>query len=329
MSEAGATAGGERRPTDGRIIDDCVYSLGPDTPHAVTVRPGEMFTLRALDASGNQLRPGVAPDAIDPARLFPVAGPVGIAGAGVGDAVGVAVLDVRPAPHGHVWTRPGLGFRNPGWLAVREFDTHVLSTGGVNARTVPAQLHLGTLGVLPESSAPPRTLGSYGGNLDVPFLGPSAMLWARAAVAGGGVFCGDVHAAIGDGEVCGTGIEVAAEADLVATSLASWQLQHPVVMAEDRCWIIGIGANFEEAVAAVLPTAIAAVRAALRESEEQAYLIASLLLEIKVCQLVNPLTSVAVSLGAGLDRHLAPEAAWLAYQDLVPVNTRHDKQSPV
>jgi amidase len=327
VSETGATSRGERSLTDGRVIDDCVYTVGPDIPHVITVLPGEMFTLRSLDASGNQLRPGVAPDAIDPARLFPVAGPVGIAGAGVGDAVGVAVVDVRPAPRGHVWTRPGLGFRNPDWFAVRAFDTQILSTGGANGRTVPAQLHLGTLGVLPASSAPPRTLGSYGGNLDVPFLGPAAMLWTPAAVAGGGVFCGDVHAAIGDGEVCGTGIEVEAEVDLVATSLASWRLQHPVVMAKERCWVIGIGPSFEEALASVLPAAIEAVRAALGESEEQAYLIASLMLEIKVCQLVNPLTSVAVSLSAGLDRHLAPEAAWRAYQGLVPAGARQGKQS--
>jgi amidase len=135
-----------------------------------------------------------------------------------------------------------------------------------------------------------------------------------------------VHAAIGDGEVCGTGIEVEAEADLIATSLASWYLQHPVVMAKDRCWVIGIGANVEDAIASVLPAAIAAVRAGLGESEEQAYLLASLLLEIKVCQLVNPLTSVAISLGAGLDRHLAPEAAWLAYQGLVPAGAPQSRQ---
>ncbi|MCE0764971.1 acetamidase/formamidase family protein [Pseudonocardia kujensis] len=302
----------------GQIIDDCLYTVGPDTPHVVTVSPGEVFSLCSPDASGNQLRPGVAYDAIDPARLFPVAGPVGIAGVGIGDAVGVAVVDVRPSSRGHVWTRPGLGFRNPGWLAVRVFNTETLSTGGANARTVPSRLHLGALGVLPARTAPPRTLGLHGGNLDVPFLGPGAMLWAPAAVPGGGVFCGDVHAAIGDGELCGTGIEVEAEVDLVATKLASWQLLQPVVMTNERCWVVGIGSNVEDAIASVLPVAITAVREALGESEDQAYLIASLMLEIKVCQLVNPLTSVAISLGAGLDRHLAPEAAWLAYQGLVP-----------
>ncbi|WGY01820.1 acetamidase/formamidase family protein [Nocardioides sp. QY071] len=302
------------------VIDDLLYSVGPDTPHVVTVSLGEVFSLSIPDASGNQVRPGVTVDAIDPARLFPVAGPVGVAGVDIGDALGIAVIGVRPSSRGHVWTRPGLGFRNPGWLACRAFDTETLSTGGRNSRTVPSQLHLGALGVLPASAKESRTLGPHGGNLDVPLLGAGAMLWAPAAVPGGGIFCGDVHAAIGDGELCGTGIEVEAEVDLVATKLASWGLPHPIVMAKHRCWVIGIGADVEEAVAAVLPVAIAAVREATGESEEQAYLLASLLLEIKICQLVNPFASVAISLGAGMDRHLAPDAAWVAYESLAAVH---------
>src|SRR5262249_42649748 len=152
-----------------------------------------------LDASGNQIRPGVDPEQILPERLFPVTGPVAVQGVAAGDAVGVFIDAIRPEAHGHVWSRPGLGFGTGGQFAVQRYtvdDRHVPSLGSPTVRT-PRQVHTGTLGVLPESPAPARSLGSYGGNLDVPMLQSGAMLWVRAGTHGAGVFAGDVHAAMG------------------------------------------------------------------------------------------------------------------------------------
>ncbi|WP_190815840.1 acetamidase/formamidase family protein [Saccharopolyspora pogona] len=294
---------------DGTAVDaPYVYQVGPRVPMATEVDSWQRFTLRTLDASGDQVRPGVTADSLDADLLFPVAGPVEISGVRAGDRVGIGILDIRCSPVGHVWTRPGLGFGNPGWFDVRELKIEpplVLDVAGLE---LPYTVHAGTLGVLPAMPAPARTLGPYGGNLDIPELGPRSMLWVTAAVDGGGVFAGDVHAAIGDAEVCGTGVETPAELDLVAVR-GDWQAANPAVMTEDKVWLLGIGTNFEQALSTVLPDVTAALADHLRVPESQAYLLSSVLLDIRACQIVNPLTSVAVSLRGNLDQCLVPPQA--------------------
>nr|WP_232307028.1 acetamidase/formamidase family protein [Sphingomonas sp. Y57] len=54
---------------------------------------------------------------------------------------------------------------------------------------------------------PPR---EFGGNMDTSLLAPGSTLVVPVSVPGAGVWCGDVHFAQGDGEVCGSAIEIAA-----------------------------------------------------------------------------------------------------------------------
>lgn len=54
------------------------------------------------------------------------------------------------------------------------------------------------------NTIPPR---ANAGNLDIHHLGPGSTVWLPVFVDGALFACGDCHAAQGDGEVCGTGVE--------------------------------------------------------------------------------------------------------------------------
>lgn len=293
------------------------YMVGPHVECVAEVDQGEKFTLRTLDASGGQFRADSSYDQIDRSKVFPVTGPVSIADAEVGDAIGIGIRSIHLDPIGHCWTRPGLGLANPGWFAVRALRTDGETISIADGDVPPIELmpHVGSLGVLPTGAVRGADLGSHGGNLDVPFLSVGSMIWLPVRVPGAGVFAGDVHAAMGDGEISGTGIEVGAEITLAATSLADWEVVHPIVMHDDRAWVIGIGGSVESALANVLPTLIMAVKDRTGENDQQAYLLVSLLLSLKVCQVVNSQISIAVTLGSGFDRQLAPPSAWSVFND--------------
>lgn len=301
------------------------YSVGPSWPDRVAVQPGTPFTLTTDDASGNQIREGIRADELDPARLFPVSGPVSIQGVGSGDAVGLTVLDIVPAGTGHVWTRPGLGFRAPGELRAKQVDVETMQVGEWDTLplVVPDALHVGTLGVSPSSDVPARDVGTWGGNLDTLQLGVRCCLWVAANRSGAGVFAGDVHAAIGGAEICGTGIEVPARVTLSASVLPGWSPTLPVVLNDERAWVIGTGEDFEGALGAAVDHVVAVVAAELSQDPVEAYLIVSSLLEVQVCQVVNPHTSVAVSLVGGLDRALVPAPAWESYERLAAFAADH------
>lgn len=294
------------RICDGGGKDNRAYVLEPGLVGATTIDVGDYVTMRTLDASGDQIREDTHAAAIDQAKLFPVTGPVNVRGVQRGETLGLAVCNIRTAAEAHCWTRPGIGIGPDLGFYAKRVVLEEAKWPGRHGIPLAIRPHVGTLGVLPNSRRLARDLGDYGGNVDCAVLGADSVLWVRAQVAGGGVFAGDVHAGIGDAEICGTGLEAAAEVDLQITSRTDWAPPLPVITKGGRAWIIGIGATVDAALRRACVATISAVRDYLKVPEAEAYLLASQLLEVRICQVVNPNASVTVSLAQGLDVCLGP-----------------------
>jgi amidase len=311
---------------DGAKPGNHCYALGPHTEAIGSVRVQEPFEVSTLDASGDQLRPGVGFDSIDTNRLFPVTGPINIDGVFAGDVVGIEVLDLRLSSEAHCWTRPGLGLLRGDDYVVKQIATEspAWRFSGGPAPTVPISLapHVGTVGLTPAETRAARDLGTYGGNLDVRALGSEATLWLVAAVDGGGLYMGDVHAGIGDGEVCGTGLEAAAVISAQVHRRTDWTPALPTVSTSSRQWVVGVGESIEQALVTVVSAMTSIIASELAMSAAEARLLISQLLIIRICQVVNPRPSIVASLGGGLDRYLGPPAVTGAAS--APGNARHD-----
>ncbi|WP_037907177.1 acetamidase/formamidase family protein [Actinacidiphila yeochonensis] len=186
-------------------------------PPVLTVAPGDTVTVETLESSGGQLsRTSTAADAanLDFGRLNPVTGPIRVDGAEPGDALVVDILDAAVDEWGWTACIPGFG------LLADDFpDAHlrIVPINGDRAEllpglAVPVLPMVGTIGTaVPEpgehSVVPPRR---WGGNMDIRQIGPGARLRLPVGVDGALLSLGDVHAAMGDGEVCGTGVETSA-----------------------------------------------------------------------------------------------------------------------
>jgi amidase len=290
---------------DAHRPDQRSYTVGGSWDPLASVSLGQDFAIRTLDASGNQMSEQLASVAdLDQTRLFPATGPILVEGVREGDAVGIEVVGIVPVSQGHLWTRPGLGFGPTPDFHVRAVDVERLEfeLGGASYPMVP-RLHVGTLGLAPEVEIQARDVGTHGGNIDSVELAAGAVLWVRAAHDGGGVFAADVHAAIGDAEICGTGVEVEATLRLRVHRRDDGP-ELPVIRQGDRTWVVGTGSTFEEALDEAVRFVHGALVRRLAVAPRDAYLAVGAMLEVRVCQVVNPHTSVAVSLTSGLDRRL-------------------------
>src|SRR5690606_18553990 len=80
-------------------------------------------------------------------------------------------------------------------------------------RSVALRPFMGVMGMPPAEAGahPTRPPGPFGGNIDCKELVPGSTLFLPIPVEGGLFSVGDGHAAQGDGEVCGQGIECAME----------------------------------------------------------------------------------------------------------------------
>jgi formamidase len=178
----------------------------------------------------------------------PLAGPLHVRGAEPGDVLEVQFLEYETADFGTTAVIPGFGyladlFADP-YLVKWEIDGGIARADELPGVAVPEQTFAGVVGVapshalleefrareealrergqpvadpLPDAAVPETAAGGLrtippretGGNLDVRQLVAGSRLWLPVAVPGALFSVGDLHFAQGDGEVCGTAIEVA------------------------------------------------------------------------------------------------------------------------
>ena len=182
----------------------------------VEVESGQEVELEARDASGGQLDQDSevsAVAALDFSRVNPVTGPVFVKGARPGDVLAVDILKLRPPSWGWTAIIPGFGllsdeFPDP-WLRISEVDEAAGIVRFGAGVVLPYDPFPGTIGVAPDepgmhSVVPPR---KWGGNMDIRHLRAGTTLFLPVAVEGALFSVGDTHAAMGDGEVCGTAVE--------------------------------------------------------------------------------------------------------------------------
>ena len=187
-------------------------------PPVLEVESGAEVELHVRDAGDEQIGPdsGVeAVTALDFSHVNPVSGPVAVKGARPGDVLAVEILELRPGDWGWTAIIPGFGlladeFPDP-WLRISAVDAEARRVRFGEAITLPFEPFPGTIGVaLPEpgehSIVPPS---AWGGNLDIKHLRVGTTLYLPVGVDGALFSVGDTHAAMGDGEVCGTAVEAA------------------------------------------------------------------------------------------------------------------------
>lgn len=183
------------------------------TPAAV-IGPGDELVIEAMEASFGQLTAtSTVEDArkLDFSRVNPVTGPVFIEGAEPGDTLVVDLLEFEGSGWGWTAILPGFGLLAAEFpkaaLVIPKYDDHFVEF--VPGIKLPTQPFPGTIGLaLAEPGKHPViNPRSAGGNMDTRNIGPGSTLYLPVQVPGALFSVGDTHAAQGDGEVCGTGVE--------------------------------------------------------------------------------------------------------------------------
>ncbi len=189
---------------------------------ALEVEPGDVVHYELQEVSGGQIRPtSTAADLgrMNMDHIYPLAGPVYVNGAVPGDALEVAIVDLRPGSWGRTAILPDLG------LLPEDFSESYLRIWDLSARDyaelrrdirIPLDPFLGTTGVAPDEAGPFPVMppGKFGGNMDIRHLTKGATLLLPVWVDGALFSCGDAHAVQGDGEVCISAIEAPMSATL-------------------------------------------------------------------------------------------------------------------
>jgi amidase len=231
--------------------DQNVYSLSADAPPAARVGLGDTVQLETADCFAGQIAaPGRPPVALDWERINPATGPVFVQGVEPGDVLSVLVERVEIAGRGVMAVSPEFGvtrdrFRETTFEVIDIEQGIAALPGGAR---VPIEPMIGVIGVAP-SGAPVAcgSPGAHGGNMDTRLIGEGATVYLPVAAPGALLAAGDLHALMGDGEICGTGVEVAGRVTLRLDVRRDLDLMNPVVDTAEVVATIASAESLDEA----------------------------------------------------------------------------------
>jgi acetamidase/formamidase len=275
-------------------------------PPALEVDSGTVVEFEAADASGGQLTAGSSAEdvaALDLGRVNPVTGPVYVHGAEPGDALAVEILELRSREWGWTALIPGFGlladeFPDP-WLNISQIDPGHGQVNFTDGVVLPLSAFPGTIGVAPaeagqHSVVPPRR---WGGNMDIKHLRAGTTLLLPVGVPGALFSVGDTHAAMGDGEVCGTAVEAAMDIAVRLSVRKGLELAYPqysvppgqIAANEKSSYHVctGIHEDLLEAAREATRAVIDHIVAGYGRSREEAYAIASVAVDLRIHEVVD------------------------------------------
>jgi amidase len=143
---------------------------------------------------------------------------------------------------------------------------------------------IGCIGTAPERAVASELAGPFGGNLDHPTLGAGARLVLPVFRPGGLLYVGDVHAAQGDGELSGWGLETAAEIDLALAVEPGAAPAWPWLRTPGRLAVLTAGPTFEDARAAAVGAILDAMEAQLGLAPAEALALVSVAGDLRLGQ---------------------------------------------
>lgn len=271
--------------------DRLTYEFSPTTKPVARIPPGTTLILETHDTSTGRIHRAADLPAFlrvrDPLKVNPAAGPIFVEGATPGDDLLVDILDIRLQPYGFVRVHAGAGVLQDdiapdGILMARVDGDHVVL--GETIR-FPLRPMVGVIGTAPATGAVSTAApGPQGSNIDVNPVAVGARVHLPVHVPGALLALGDVHAAMGDGEVSGTGIEIAAEVT-IRVDLAPGAAPARPWLETAADWITtGSGPTLEDAVEMAVEELTRLLMARLALDRTTAFLLVSARGDVRIGQ---------------------------------------------
>ncbi len=280
------------------------YGWNRDHESTLVVPSGSEITIATRDASDGQITRDSSAGSLtrlDFGRVNPISGPIFIEKANPGSTLEIEIVSIDVGPFGWTGQIPGFGlladeFPDP-WLHIWSIDGPMLDF--VDGVTIRASPMCGVLGVAPREPGlhpviPPRRVG---GNLDIRQLGPGTKVLLPIEVPGALLGVGDVHAAQGDGEVCGTAVETSGHVTIRLKVRDDLSIEAPVFIGSDpdpgRSWesgylaTTGISSDLREAARDSLRLMIRQLGSLYGLSDADAYGLCSIAADMRISEIVN------------------------------------------
>lgn len=281
--------------------DRVIYKFSPNMEAVTTVSPGDVFKVETNDCFYQQITSEEQVLAeIDHDRLNPATGPIYVEGAEPGDLLKLRVLSIDVKDSGVAAVVPNEGalgdqVTKPIIRVIEIKDGYAIFHGV----KLPIRPMIGVIGVAPSKEDGEWATNSpwkHGGNMDTADIKAGSTLYFPVSQEGALLALGDCHAIMGDGEVCFTGLEIPAEVVLEVDLIKGKATKWPLVETDQHTMVISSGDDLKEAIYEATTQAVNYIKNSLGIEWEDAYIMASLSVDLKISQIVDPKVTVRAAI---------------------------------
>jgi amidase len=282
---------------------------------AAKIPNGGIVDTNTLDCFGNVLqKPGDTLSLVKGDN--PLTGPFYIENAEPGDTLAVKILDLQ------VDSNQGVGAFGPGFGALNATNytamlgpalpekiwfypiDHATNTAKFDALdskffvSIPLHPFFGCIGVAPAGGEARSSIvpAEFGGNMDSPEASAGNTVYFPVNVPGALLYVGDGHAAMGDGEIAGTAIEVPLHARFQVTVIKGQKIAWPRFENEDSIMAVGAYRPVDDALRIAFTELVAWIKKDYGLSEMDTYELLTKVGRIRLSEMVDPNYVVVASI---------------------------------
>lgn len=287
-------------------MDSVKYVYATVEPVA-RLKPGDILETNTVDAFGNAIQqPGDTLSLVKGDN--PLTGPFYIETAEPGDTLAVKILDLQ------VDSKQGVGAFAPGFGALNETNytpmvhpplpekiwfypidtatnTATFKALDTNFSTkIPLHPFFGCIGVAPAGGEARSSVvpAEFGGNMDSPEASVGNTVYFPVNVPGALLYMGDGHAAMGDGEVAGTAIEIPLRARIQVNVIKHQKINWPRFENDDAIMTVGAYRPLDDSLRIAFTELIGWMHNDYGLSELDSYELLSKVAKIHLNEMVDP-----------------------------------------
>lgn len=278
-------------------------------PPALHIFPGDTVRSRSIDNSG--------PDATLPRSPGgnPETGPFYIEGALPGDTLVVKInkltlnrdtarsgnrINGRAITPAYMRSAEYATDFNSEWKLDREKGVATLAhpTDRLKDYTVPLLPMIGCIGTAPPLGQSYRAtdLGPFGGNLDYNQMGEGVTVYLPVFNPGALLFFGDMHAAMGDGELTGSALETSANLEFTVDLIKGYSTGNPRLENNDYIMSVGVAGSVQDALQIATTQFAEWLKHDYKLNDNEVAVVMGTALKYDVAELVDPHFSMVAKL---------------------------------
>ncbi|WP_421381927.1 acetamidase/formamidase family protein [Bacillus salacetis] len=213
--------------------DQIFYAFNKENSISQRVKSGMTLAIETCDCFQDQITSeDTELKALDWDQINPATGAIYVEEAKPGDILKVKIEKIELADQGVMMVEPGLGVMGH---RIEESEVKMISIEENHAvfnekLKIPLNPMIGVIGVAPEEGAVSNgTPGPHGGNMDTKLIAEGSTLYLPVFQEGALFGLGDLHAAMGDGEISVSGIEIAGKVTVTLEVVKGSSIPYPFV----------------------------------------------------------------------------------------------------